>query len=118
MQGEGNRPKQRTQEWVEDRGARVRDTDPAPPDRVAACRRPPPAVPCLRAALTAVLHQRVAQRAARELRAGTQLIGHICEHCFDAPAVLVQPAPWGGEMGVCAACQLAPPADDEASQAR
>jgi hypothetical protein len=24
----------------------------------------------------------------------------------------VQPAPWGGEMGVCAASQLAPPADD------
>jgi hypothetical protein len=118
MQGEGNRPKQRAQEWVEDRGARVHDTDPATPDRVAACRRPPPAVPSLRAALTAALHQRVAQRAAREQRAGTQLVGHICEHCLDAPAVLVQLAPWGGEMGVCAACQLAPPADDEASRTR
>jgi hypothetical protein len=104
MQGEGNRPKQRAQEWVEDRGARVHDTDPAPPDRVAACRCPPPAVPSRHAALTAALHQRVAQRAARELRASTQLVGHICEHCLDAPAVLVQPAPWGGEMGVCAAC--------------
>ena len=110
MQGEGHRPKQRAQEWVEDRGAGVHDADPASPDRVAACRRPPPAVPSLRAALTAALHQRVAQRAAWELRAGTQLVGHICEHCFDAPAVLVQPAPWGGEMGACAACQQATPA--------
>jgi hypothetical protein len=99
MQGAGNRPKQRAQECMEDRGARLHDTNSAPPDRVAACRRPPPAVPSLRAALTAALHQRVVQRAARELRAGMQLVGYICEHCLDAPAVLVQPAPWGGEMG-------------------
>jgi hypothetical protein len=72
MQGEGHRPKQRAQEGVEDRGAGVHDADPASPDRVAACRRPPPAVPSLRAALTAALHQRVAQRAAWELRAGAR----------------------------------------------
>ena len=116
MQGEGHRPKQHAQEWVEDRGAGVHDADPASPDRVAACRRPPPAVPSLRAALTAALHQRVAQRAARDQRAGTRLVGHICEYCFDAPAVLVQPAPWGGEMGVCGVCHQEPPTGDEEPQ--
>jgi hypothetical protein len=117
MRGERNRPEQRAQDRMagEERG--VHRPDPVADDRVAACRRPPPAVPTLRAALTAALHQRVAQRAAREQRAGTQLVGHICEHCFDAPAVLGQPAPWGGEMGVCAACQQATPACDEAPQA-
>ena len=33
------------------------------------------------------------------------LPGSICEQCFDAPAVHVRPAPWGGEMGVCPACR-------------
>lgn len=33
------------------------------------------------------------------------LPGHLCEDCFDAPAVLLAPAPWGGDMGICAACQ-------------
>ena len=33
------------------------------------------------------------------------LPGHLCEACFDAPAVLVVPAPGGGDMGICAACQ-------------
>ena len=106
MRGEGDRPEQRAQNRVEDRKRGVHGTDLAAHDRVAACRRTPPVVPSLRHALTAALHQRVAQRA------GTLLVGHICEHCFDAPAVLVQPAPWGGEMGVCAACQQEPPADD------
>jgi hypothetical protein len=32
------------------------------------------------------------------------LAGHLCEVCLDAPATRLQPAPWGGEMGVCAAC--------------
>lgn len=32
------------------------------------------------------------------------LSGFLCEACLDAPAVQIQPAPWGGEMGVCAAC--------------
>jgi len=33
------------------------------------------------------------------------LPGHRCEQCLDAPAVLVVPAPEGGDMGICAACQ-------------
>ena len=32
------------------------------------------------------------------------LAGHVCEPCLDAPALILQPAPWGGEMGVCAVC--------------
>jgi hypothetical protein len=117
MRGEVDRPEQRAQHRVEDRKRGVHGTDLVAHDRVAACRRPPPALPFLREALTAALHQRVAQRAARDQRAGTRLVGHICEHCFDAPAVLVQPAPWGGEIGVCAACQQATPARAEAPQA-
>jgi len=35
--------------------------------------------------------------------------GHLCEQCLDAPAVQFQPAPWGGEMGVCLACAAAKP---------
>jgi hypothetical protein len=31
--------------------------------------------------------------------------GHLCEVCLDAPAVAFVAAPWGGEMGVCKACQ-------------
>ena len=111
MRGEGNRPEQRAQDRVEGREPGVHSTDPAAHDRVAAVRRPPPAVPSLREALAAALHRRVAQRA------GTWLVGHICEHCFDAPAVLVQPAPWGGEMESCAACQQAGPGRAEAPQA-
>ena len=30
--------------------------------------------------------------------------GFICEVCFDAPAVALQPAPEGGERGVCEDC--------------
>ena len=30
--------------------------------------------------------------------------GSLCEVCLDAPAIALQPAPWGGERGVCAAC--------------
>jgi hypothetical protein len=116
MRGEGNRPEQRAYDQVKGWERGVPSTDPAAPDRVAACRHPPPAVPSLRAALAAALHQRVAQRAARDQCSGTRLVGHICEHCFDAPAVLVRPAPWGGEMGVCAACQQATPARAEAPQ--
>ena len=63
--------------------------------------------------MTAALRQRVAQRAARDHGARQLLVGHICERCLDAPALLVQPAPWGGEMGVCAACQQEPPTGDE-----
>ena len=112
MRGEVDRPEQRAQDRVEARKRGVHGTDLVAHDRMAACRRPPPVVPSLREALTAALHQRVAQRA------GTLLVGHICEHCFDAPAVLVQPAPWGGEMGVCAACQQETPAGDADPHAR
>jgi hypothetical protein len=34
----------------------------------------------------------------------TPIPGHLCEVCLDAPATGLQSAPWGGEMGVCAAC--------------
>ena len=37
----------------------------------------------------------------------TPLPGHLCEQCLDTPAVLVVPAPGGGDMGICAACQQA-----------
>ncbi len=30
--------------------------------------------------------------------------GYLCEQCLDAPAVAFVPAPWGGEMGICADC--------------
>jgi hypothetical protein len=39
----------------------------------------------------------------------TSIPGHLCEVCLDAPAVVFVPAPWGGEMGVCAACAGLPP---------
>jgi hypothetical protein len=62
MRGEVDRPEQRAQHRVEDRKRGVHGTDLAVPDRVAAFRRTAPAVPSLREALTAALHQRVAQR--------------------------------------------------------
>ena len=46
----------------------------------------------------------------REVQASptpTPLPGHLCEACLDAPAVLVVPAPEGGDMGICAAYQQA-----------
>ena len=36
---------------------------------------------------------------------GDLLPGYLCERCQDALAVQWQPAPWGGEMGVCPACR-------------
>jgi len=39
----------------------------------------------------------------------TSIPGHLCEVCLDAPAVAFVAAPWGGEMGVCAACAGRPP---------
>ena len=42
----------------------------------------------------------------REVQASpapTPLPGHLCEQCLDAPAVLVVPAPEGGDMGICTA---------------
>jgi hypothetical protein len=38
------------------------------------------------------------------------LTGYLCEVCLDAPAVAVVAAPWGGEMGIWAACAGLPPA--------
>jgi hypothetical protein len=34
----------------------------------------------------------------------TSIPGYLCEVCLDAPATRLQPAPWGGEMGVCESC--------------
>jgi len=104
MRGEGNRPEDRVQDRV---GGRA-------PSAYAAA----PAVPSCQNVLTAALRRRVAQRATRAHGAHPPLVGYLCERYLDAPALLVQPAPWGGEMGVCAACQLALPTDDEASQTR
>jgi hypothetical protein len=70
-------------------------------------------VPPLRDVLTAAIRQRVVQRAARDQPAQPSLVGHICERCLDTSALLVQPPPWGGEMGVCGACHQAPPGDAE-----
>jgi hypothetical protein len=42
----------------------------------------------------------------------TSIPGHLCEVCLDAPAVAFVLAPWGGEMGVCAACAGLPPAGE------
>ena len=39
----------------------------------------------------------------------TNLTGYLCEICLDAPAVAFVPAPWGGEMGICATCADPPP---------
>ena len=35
------------------------------------------------------------------VRPGCPAPGYLCEVCLDAPAVQLQPAPWGGEMGGC-----------------
>jgi hypothetical protein len=39
----------------------------------------------------------------------SDLAGYLCEQCLDAPAVAFVPAPWGGEMGICATCAAPPP---------
>ena len=48
-----------------------------------------------------------AELVARLAHGGTSpapLPGYLCEVCLDAPAAQLQPAPWGGTMGVCAVC--------------
>jgi hypothetical protein len=60
--------------------------------------------PTMREVLGAALRRRVEQRAARQSAPSRSLVGHLCEQCLDAPATLLQPAPWGGEMGVCTPC--------------
>jgi hypothetical protein len=112
MSGEMNSPEGRAQGQGEGREPSVHSATPAAHRRAIAGRRAHPALPALPDALTAALRQRVAQRAARDHGAHPPLVGHICERCLDAPAVLVQPAPWGGEMGVCATCQQETPAGD------
>ena len=118
MREAGNHPEERVHERVTGRAQGVPAVAPAVRPRTAACRRPYPAMPSLQEALIAALQRRVAQRAARDHGARLPLVGYLCERYLDTPALLVQPAPWGGEMGVCAACQLALPTDDEASQTR
>ena len=118
MWGEGNRPEERAQDRVEGREPGVHGAAPAVHARAAACRRAHPALPPLQDALTAALRQRVAQREARDHGVHRPLVGHICERCLDAPALLMQPAPWGGEMGVCAECQQESPAGDVEPHAR
>ena len=113
MRAEGGRPERRAPARGEGRRQSGRGADRADDDRAAPSRRTSPAVQTLHDVLTAALRQRVA----RDPRSPTHLVGHICEHCLDAPAVLVQPAPWGGEMGVCGACYQEPLAGDEAPQA-
>jgi hypothetical protein len=39
------------------------------------------------------------------------LPGSLCEQCLDAPATQLQPAPWGGDMGVCEECAGKPPGE-------
>ena len=39
----------------------------------------------------------------------SDLAGYLCEQCLDAPAAAFAPAPWGGEMGICAICAEPPP---------
>jgi hypothetical protein len=111
MWEEGNRPEGRAQDRVAGRESGVHGAAPG-------CRRAHPALPSLQDALTAALRRRVAQRAARDHSAHPPLVGYICERCLDAPALLVQPAPWGGEMGVCAECQQASPTVDTEPHAR
>jgi hypothetical protein len=112
MREAGNHPEDRAHDRVTGWAPGVPAAAPAVRPRTAACRRPYPALPSLQEALTAALQRRVAQRAARDHSARPPLVGSLCERCLDAPALLVQPAPWGGEMGVCAACQQEPPAGD------
>jgi hypothetical protein len=118
MGGEGNSPEGRPQDRREGQEPGGHGAAPAGHTRAAACWRASPAVPPLQDAFTTALRRRVAQRVARDYGARQPLVGHICERCMDAPALLVQPAPWGGEMGVCAACQQETPAGDADPPAR
>jgi hypothetical protein len=117
MGRDGHSPEGRGQDRGAGQDPRGPGLAPAGSARTAADRRAPPAVPPLHAALSAALQQRVAQRAARAPGVHPSLVGHLCERCLDAPAFLVQPAPWGGEMGVCTACHHEPPAGDAAPHA-
>ena len=92
---------------VHDRAADARLPAPlgrVPRDGPAGSRPARPAWPTMREVLGAALRRRVEQRAARQSPLSRSLVGHLCEQCLDAPATLLQPAPWGGEMGVCTPC--------------
>jgi hypothetical protein len=115
MWEEGNCPKGREPARLAGRESGVHGAAPAVRAGAARGRRAHPALPSLQDVLTAALRRYVAQRAARNHGAHPPLMSYLCECCLDAPALQMQPAPWGGEMGVCAACQEAPPADDETS---
>jgi len=117
MWEEGSIPERNAQERGEGRRQGRDGAETAAPTHPPASRRTNPALPPSREALTAALRQCVAQHAVRDQRALPRLVGHICEQCWDAPAIMMQPAPWGGEMGVCGACQPETPAGDEAPQA-
>jgi hypothetical protein len=56
----------------------------------------------VRVLLGAALRRRVEQRAMRTQQ--QHLVGHICEHCFDAAATRIVPTPSGGEIGLCDPC--------------
>jgi len=66
---------------------------------VHAMRQATPSWEQARAALATALH-----RCGLAPTTDTSLAGHLCEVCLDAHAVQLRPAPWGGDMGVCAAC--------------
>src|SRR6266851_1668660 len=100
MREEGSIPEMRAQDVGEGRRQGVHGADTAGHDRAAASRRARPALPPIREVLTAALRQRVAQRTARDQRSHPLLVGHSCEQCLAAPAIMVQPAPWGGDGGL------------------
>lgn len=56
----------------------------------------PPGAQHVRGSSYATIYERLAS--------ATLLPGSVCETCFDAPAILLAPAPWGGEMGICQQC--------------
>jgi hypothetical protein len=116
MRSEGNRSGGRVQDRGEGQQHDVHGADMAGHNRGTVSRPTSPAVQPLRDVLTAAIRQRVLLRAAREQRSSTRLVGHICEQCLDAPALLVQPAPWGGEMGVCGTCHQESSEGGEESQ--
>jgi hypothetical protein len=85
MGGEGHSPEGRAQDRVAGREPGVHGAAPAVRAGAAGCRRGHPALPSLQDALTAALHRRVAQRAARDYGAHPPLVGYICERCLDTP---------------------------------
>jgi hypothetical protein len=51
-------------------------------------------------------------------RADVNLVaGSLCEQCLDALDVAFVPAPWGDEMGACAACMARPHSEENEGEA-